>query len=41
MEKTVLNKLAYIFEKIDIRKVLEKVYLMPSDHIIKDRKSVV
>lgn len=36
MEKTVLNKLAYIFEKIDIRKVLEKVYLMPSDHIIKE-----
>jgi [NiFe] hydrogenase diaphorase moiety large subunit len=36
MKKTGLNKLDYIFEKIDIREVLEKVYLMSNDHIIKE-----
>lgn len=36
MKKTGLNKLDYIFEKTDIREVLEKVYLMPADHIIKE-----
>jgi [NiFe] hydrogenase diaphorase moiety large subunit len=36
MKKTGLNKLDYIFEKVDIREVLEKVYLMPNDHIIKE-----
>ncbi|MFO7574260.1 MAG: NADH-ubiquinone oxidoreductase-F iron-sulfur binding region domain-containing protein [Bacteroidales bacterium] len=36
MKKTGLNKLDYIFEKTNIREVLEKVYLMPGDHIIKE-----
>ncbi|MBE0674407.1 MAG: NADH-quinone oxidoreductase subunit E [Bacteroidales bacterium] len=36
MKKTGLNKLDYIFEKTDIREVLEKVSKMSNDQIIKE-----
>lgn len=36
MKNAGLNKLDYIFEKIDIREVLEKTYKLPNDQIIKE-----
>lgn len=36
MKKTGLNKLDYIFEKTDIREVLEKTFKMSNDQIIKE-----
>ncbi|MBM3421543.1 MAG: NADH-quinone oxidoreductase subunit E, partial [Bacteroidetes bacterium] len=36
MKNVGLNKLDYIFEKINIREVLEKTYKLPNDKIIKE-----